>query len=77
MINNPAIERLYIRNLEESIIIYLAEITDIDLRKAMDIYYSSSLATAIEKKLYGIDNLDYKYLAHDLLENEKELFEDK
>ncbi len=64
-------------NLEESIILYLAKIKHIDERKAMDIYYKSSLATAIEKSMYGMENLDYKYLVNDLIENEPELFEKK
>ncbi len=40
----------------------------------MDIYYRSKLARQIEEGLYGIENLDYKYLVKDLLENESELF---
>jgi hypothetical protein len=40
----------------------------------MDIYYSSKLAVQIEEGRYGIDNLDPKYLAEDLIENESELF---
>ena len=43
-------------------------------RKAMDIYYRSKLAKQIEQGIYGIENMDYKYLAEDLLENEPELF---
>ena len=41
----------------------------------MDIYYNSRLAEQIEKGIYGIDNMDYKYLTQDLIENEPELFE--
>jgi hypothetical protein len=39
-----------------------------------DIYYSSRLAKQVESGMYGIENMDYKYLANDLLENEPELF---
>ena len=42
----------------------------------MDIYYNSRLAKQIEQGAYGIENMDYKYLAQDLIENEPELFED-
>ncbi|MBR4417023.1 MAG: hypothetical protein IKS67_09645 [Victivallales bacterium] len=46
----------------------------LDLRKAMDIYYKSRLARQINAGKYGIDNMDARYLAEDLLENEPELF---
>lgn len=32
------------------------------------------LAEQIEQGMYGIENMDYKYLAEDLIENEPELF---
>ena len=44
------------------------------LRKAFDIYYSSKLAEQISNNSYGIENMDAKYLAEDLIENESELF---
>ncbi|MDO5423376.1 MAG: hypothetical protein Q4F41_06590 [Eubacteriales bacterium] len=72
--DKKALDFLYKQNLSESIIQYLAEIKDIDLRKAMDIYYRSELAEQIEKGTYGIENMDYKYLALDLIENEPQLF---
>ena len=52
----------------------VAEIKNLDLRKAFDIYYSSKLAVQIAEGSYGIENLDAKYLAEDLIENESELF---
>ena len=60
--------------LEERIIAYLSEIKGIPLEDAMDAYYRSRLATQIANGLYGIENLDYKYLVEDLVENEPELF---
>ena len=45
-----------------------------ELRKAFDIYYSSKLAAQIAEGSYGIENMDAKYLAEDLIENESELF---
>lgn len=48
--------------------------TGINLRKAFDIYYSSKLAEQISNDSYGIENMDAKYLAEDLIENEPELF---
>ncbi len=53
----------------------IPEIKEIDLRKAFDIYYSSKLAEQISNYSYGIENMDAKYLAEDLIENEPELFE--
>lgn len=44
------------------------------LRKAFDIYYSSKLAEQISNDSYGIENMDAKYLAEDLIENEPDLF---
>lgn len=66
---------VYRQNLEESIIACLAKMKSLDLRKAMDIYYKSRLAKQINTGKYGIDNMDARYLAADLLENEPELFE--
>lgn len=64
----------YKERLEERIIAYLSEIKGISVETAMDAYYRSRLATQIAKGLYGIENMDYKYLAEDLVENEPELF---
>lgn len=68
------IDYIYKQNLEESIIEYLSKEKDLELRQAMDIYYHSRLAKEIEQGIYGIENMDYKYLAQDLIENEPELF---
>ena len=43
--------------------------------QAMDVYYRSDLAVQIQDGKYGIDNVDYKYLAEDLIENEPSLFQ--
>jgi len=64
----------YKERLEERIIAYLAEIKGIPLEQAMDAYYRSRLADQIANGLYGIENMDYKYLAEDLVENEPKLF---
>ena len=52
----------------------ISQIKEIDLRKAFDIYYSSKLAEQISNDSYGIENMDARYLAEDLMENEPELF---
>ena len=69
------IDYVYKQNLEESIIEYLSKEKKLELRQAMDIYYQSRLAKQIEQGTYGIENMDYKYLTQDLIENEPELFE--
>jgi hypothetical protein len=74
MIDQNVLSEEYKQNLEESIIAYLAEINNLELRNSMDIYYRSKLAVQIAEGIYGIENLDYKYLVQDLIENEPELF---
>lgn len=74
MINKENLDIFYKQNLEESMIEYLAEIKGLDLRQAMDIYYRSRLAVQIEQGKYGIENMDYRYLVQDLIENEPHLF---
>lgn len=74
MINKKQLEEVYKQNLENDIINAISEIKGIELRKALDIYYSSKLADQIEKGSYGIENLDARYLAEDLIENESVLF---
>ena len=70
MIDKDALTVFYRQELETSIIEYLAEKLGIDFREAMKIYYDSKLSKQIEKGENGIDNLDYKNLAEDLIENE-------
>ena len=76
MKNEKNIDYIYKQNLEESIIEYLSIEKNLELRQAMDIYYNSRLAKQIEQGTYGIENMDYKYLTQDLIENEPGLFED-
>ncbi len=44
------------------------------MRIALHIYYLSKLAGQISNGIYGIENMDAKYLAEDLIQNEPELF---
>lgn len=75
MVDRTMLAEVYKQNLENDIIMALAEIKDIEIRKAFDIYYSSKLAGQIANGSYGIENMDAKYLAEDLIENEPGLFE--
>ena len=74
MVDRIQLSEIYKQNLENDIIKALADLKQIELRKAFDIYYSSKLAGQIAEGSYGIENMDAKYLAEDLSENEKELF---
>ena len=74
MVNKKQLEEFYKQNLENDIINTISEMKGIDLRKALDIYYSSRLSEQILNDRYGIENMDAKYLAEDLIENEPELF---
>ena len=74
MSDRKNIDYIYKQNLEESIIEYLSKKKNIELGLAMLIYYQSKLARQIEQGTYGIENMDYKYLTEDLIENEPELF---
>ncbi len=74
MMDKKQLEEFYKQNLENDIINAIAETKGVDLRKAFDIYYSSRLSEQIENNSYGIENIDAKYLAEDLIENEPKLF---
>jgi len=64
----------YLTFLEEDIIKELAILLDVDNRVAMEKYYGSRLCQEIGSGEYGIEYMDSKYLAKDLIENEPELF---
>lgn len=69
------LECVYQENLEERIIIYLAEMNNLSYEKAMDIYYNSKLSDKIHNGKEGIQYLDYKVLVQILIDTERELFE--
>ena len=74
MTDMESLSEVYKQNLENDIIRALAEMKSINLRDAIDVYYSSKLAGQIAEGSYGIENLDARYLAADLIENEADLF---
>lgn len=74
MTDNEKLVDIYKQNLENDIIMEISRIKGIEVRKAFDIYYSSRLARQIADGSYGIENMDARYLAEDLIENEVELF---
>ena len=72
MTDKKQLGEIYKQNLENDIILNLAKLKGIDIREAFDVYYNSKLANQIAEGAYGIENLDAKYLAEDLIENELE-----
>lgn len=74
MVDRKQLTEIYKQNLENDIILNIVKMKDIQIRKAFDVYYSSRLAQQIANGDYGIENMDAKYLADDLIENESELF---
>ena len=75
MTDRKMLTSFYRQNLEGDIIRCISVEKGLSLEKAMDIYYRSKLAEQINEGKYGIDNMDYKYLAEDLIENEPALFQ--
>jgi len=73
-VDKVELRNIYITFLEEDIIKTLAEIKGIDNRVAMEKYYKSKLCQQIGSGDYGLEYMDFRYLANDLIENEPELF---
>lgn len=73
--DEEALESVYRENLEERIIICLAEWYHFSYEKALDIYYNSKLSDKVQCGLEGIQYLDHKVLAQILADTEKELLE--
>lgn len=67
MINKKELYKIYMQNLEDSIIKEIAKIKKISIEKAINIYYNSRFSDLIEKNEKGISFLDYKYLVHEIL----------
>lgn len=74
MIDKDVLDKTYKELLEEKIINHLAEEKRIPIRQAMDVYYRSELSQQINDGSYGIENMDYRYLVQDMIENEPNLF---
>ena len=67
----------YLQELEQRIILRLAEVKGVDISTALDWYYRSRLADEVSRNLNDIAYLDSKYLARDLIENEPEIFQNR
>ena len=73
-VDKKELRQVYIAFLEEDIIKEVATTKGVDYRVAMERYYESDLCQQIGNGAHGIEYMDYKYLANDLIENEPELF---
>ena len=73
--SEEALEWSYREELDEKLMASLAEMKDLSLEKAMDLYYHSRIARLIGEGAQGIQYLDVKVLIQMMLENEPELFE--
>lgn len=64
------LEKIYLQELDNSIISYLSEIRHISTQEAMDIYFNSKLCGYIHEGKYDVQYLDYKLLVEDYLSDE-------
>lgn len=66
--NQIDLEKIYLQELDNDIITYLAKSRNISIEKDLDIYYQSKLCSAIHEGIYGIQYLDYKLLVEEYLD---------
>ena len=74
--DDKVLEKIYLENLDERIIRYIAEPNYISFEEATRLYYSSKLSNKIYNGDNGIQYLDHKVLAALLQETEPQLFAD-
>ncbi len=67
MVSEAELESVYQEDLDEQIVIRIAEVKNITMDKAMDIYYRSNLYEKIYNGKYGIQYLDAKILAERII----------
>ena len=72
--DEETLEFMYREELDERLIAHLADVTNLTLDKAMDLYYHSRMADMIGHGMYGIQYLDYKVLVEMMMDTEKALF---
>lgn len=72
--DDQVLEKIYLENLDERIIQYIAVKEDVSFDDATRIYYSSKLSNKIYNGNNDIQYLDYKVLFELLKETEPELF---
>lgn len=70
-LNPDVLEKIYLQELDNSIISYLSEFRHISTQEAMDIYFNSRLCGYIHEGKYDVQYLDYKLLVEDYLPAEQ------
>ena len=68
--NPDVLEKIYLQELDNSIISYLSETRHITTKEARDIYFNSRLCGYIHEGKYDVQYLDYKLLVEDYLSDE-------
>ena len=60
--------------IERILIIFISQEMKVSLRKALDMYYTSSYAKKVEKENFIIENLDFKALIKSITKKKKKHF---
>lgn len=71
--NTDKVQKIYKRELENKIICNIASVKNCELRKAMDIYYSSNVPGKIEKEMREVKELDVQALTKEAMKRKREL----
>jgi len=70
--NADKVQKIYKRELENKIICNIASVKKCELRKAMDIYYSSNVPEKIEKEMGDVKKLDVQALTKEAVKRKRE-----
>lgn len=65
------VQKIYKRELENKIICNIASVKKCELRKAMDIYYSSNVPEKIEKEMGDVKKLDVQALTKEIVKRKR------
>lgn len=71
--NADKVQKIHKRELENKIICNIANMKPCELRKAMDIYYSSNVPGKIEKVMRDVKKLDVQALTKEAMKRKREL----
>lgn len=71
--NVDKVQKIYKRELENKIICNIANMKTCELRKAMEIYYSSNVPGKIEKAGGDVKELDVRALTKEAMKRKREL----
>ena len=70
--NVDKVQKIYKRELENKIICNIASVKKCELRKAMDIYYSSNVPNKISKEQGEIETMNVQVLAKEAIKKKRE-----